>query len=72
MTRYEHLVSTHVLKEDSHQKGIITKLQRLWSELEHYEPGPVPPSSVEVTPSFVSAMPRSIFLSLSVSTSSDE
>lgn len=52
ITRYEYLVSTGVLKADPQQKSIIMRLQRLWEDLETYDPGPVPPASTDLTPSF--------------------
>ncbi|WRT68692.1 uncharacterized protein IL334_005672 [Kwoniella shivajii] len=42
ITRYEHLVQDKVLREDPSQKEIIDYLQRLWTDLEHYDPGPIP------------------------------
>ncbi|WWC71281.1 uncharacterized protein I206_105234 [Kwoniella pini CBS 10737] len=41
MTRYSHLVQDNVLRADENQKVIIGKLQRLWEDLEHYDPGPI-------------------------------
>ncbi|WVQ68565.1 uncharacterized protein L199_006774 [Kwoniella botswanensis] len=43
MTRYTHLIQDKVLREDPSQKEIIKKLQRLWNDLEHYDPGEIPP-----------------------------
>lgn len=57
ITRYEHLVATGVLKADDYQKGIIQKLQRLWTDLKDYDPGPLPPESTKSHPSFVSLNP---------------
>jgi hypothetical protein len=36
--RYDELVSTKVLRDDDHQRSIITLLQSLHDELKHYEP----------------------------------
>ncbi|KAK4687105.1 peroxisome-assembly ATPase, partial [Tremellales sp. Uapishka_1] len=52
LTRYEYLVATNVLHADPHQKSIILKLQRLWTDLSTYDPGPVPSPSTELAPSF--------------------
>ncbi|WWD19338.1 hypothetical protein CI109_103797 [Kwoniella shandongensis] len=52
ITRYDHLVADNVLRPDPHQRAIISKLQRLWKDLQHYDPGPVPEPAEEVTPSF--------------------
>nr|XP_018261787.1 AFG1 family mitochondrial ATPase [Kwoniella dejecticola CBS 10117]OBR83945.1 AFG1 family mitochondrial ATPase [Kwoniella dejecticola CBS 10117] len=41
MTRYSHLVQDKVLRADESQKVIIGRLQRLWEDLEHYDPGPI-------------------------------
>ncbi|EIW68375.1 hypothetical protein TREMEDRAFT_44750 [Tremella mesenterica DSM 1558] len=52
LTRYDHLVSTGVLKADPHQRLILMKLQRLWTDLRSYDPGPVPPQIDEIKPSY--------------------
>jgi hypothetical protein len=54
MTRYEYLVEKGTLKPDDHQKGIIQHLQRLWKNLQDYDPGSIPPEETEIKPSFVS------------------
>lgn len=51
--RYEHLVETGGLRADPHQRTIIEKLQRLWTDLKDYDPGDIPNQSEEISPSFV-------------------
>lgn len=60
ITRYDHLIDTGVLKADEHQRTIIKKLQRLWTDLKDYEPGELPPQSEQIQPSFVSLFPSNL------------
>jgi hypothetical protein len=55
LTRYRHLVKVGTLKADPRQEVIIHQLQRLWEDLQTYDPGPVPPPATDITPSFVSS-----------------
>ncbi|WVR09343.1 hypothetical protein IAU60_006409 [Kwoniella sp. DSM 27419] len=45
ITRYDHLVEDGVLRADPYQRKIVDKLQRLWKDLEHYDPGDIPPET---------------------------
>lgn len=56
ISRYDHLIETGVLKPDSHQRTIIEKLQRLWTDLKDYDPGEIPTQTEELSPSFVSSV----------------
>jgi len=53
LTRYDHLISTGSLRADDHQRTIIEHLQRMWADLEDYDPGPLPPELVASSGSFV-------------------
>ncbi|ORX38251.1 AFG1-like ATPase-domain-containing protein [Kockovaella imperatae] len=48
ITRYRHLVDVKTLRPDPHQESIIQKLQRLWTDLKTYDPGPLPPETPEI------------------------
>ncbi|WWC90416.1 uncharacterized protein L201_005351 [Kwoniella dendrophila CBS 6074] len=56
MTRYTHLVQDNVLRADPSQKEIIGYLQRLWNDLEHYDPGPIPDEIKESSAGFFSRL----------------
>ncbi|ORY21376.1 AFG1-like ATPase-domain-containing protein [Naematelia encephala] len=52
LTRYDYLVEKGVLRADESQRDIIKHLQRLWTDLKDYDPGPLPDATTEIQPSF--------------------
>lgn len=42
ITRYDSLVANGVLRDDAHQRGIITRLQKMHERLKGYVPEDVP------------------------------
>ncbi|OCF40993.1 AFG1 family mitochondrial ATPase [Kwoniella heveanensis CBS 569] len=42
-----------VLRPDPSQRVIIGRLQRLWDDLEHYDPGEIPPEAAQQSTSFL-------------------
>jgi protein AFG1 len=51
LTRYDQLVQAGALRDDEHQRTIITKLETLHDELREYNPPPVPSSAINNNPS---------------------